>query len=112
MATDDAGTPKNRPGERPDVDAAYEAVVASDLPPTDFNISVLSLHTSALIHRGDAPDAGGTGSVDMPMARQTIDMLAILEEKSRGNLNGEEERLIHQVLFDLRMRFTKKASGG
>jgi len=45
------------------------------------------------------------------MARHTIDMLGILEEKTRGNLTGEEERLLHQVLMDLRLRFTTKARG-
>jgi hypothetical protein len=43
------------------------------------------------------------------MARHTIDTLAVLELKTRGNLSGQEERLLHQVLFDLRMRYTGKA---
>ena len=49
--------------------------------------------------------------MNLAMARHTIDMLCMLEEKTRGNLSGEEERLLHQVLFDLRMRFTRKAKG-
>jgi hypothetical protein len=47
--------------------------------------------------------------VDLGLARQTIDMLAVLEVKTRGNLSGEEERLLHDVLFDLRMRFARKS---
>lgn len=92
--------------EAPTPRDASEAAVA----PIDFNILVLSLNTSALIQLGEAKDAEGKLSVELPMARQTIDMLAILEEKTRGNLTGEEENLLHQVLFDLRMRYTRKAS--
>ena len=39
------------------------------------------------------------------MAKHSIDMLALLEEKTRGNLDGEEERILQQVLYDLRMRY-------
>ena len=77
--------------------------------PIDFNIVVLSLNTSALIHMGERADADGRTDVNLPMARHTIDMLCVLENKTRGNLTGEEERLLHQVLFDLRMRFAAKA---
>ncbi|MDH5674019.1 MAG: DUF1844 domain-containing protein [Myxococcales bacterium] len=89
--------------------AADEASEAQgDMPPIDFNIFVLSLNTSALIHLGDAPDAEGAMARNLPMARQTIDMLTILEEKTVGNLDGQEERLLSQVLFDLRMRYARK----
>jgi len=76
--------------------------------PLDFNLLVLSLNTSALIHLGE-PDEQGQTALNLPMARHTIDMLCVLEQKTRGNLTGAEERLLHQVLFDLRMRFAKKA---
>ena len=66
-------------------------------------------YIGALIQLGDAPDAEGGSGADLPMARQTIDMLALLEDKTRGNLTGEEERLLSQVLFDLRMRYTNRA---
>jgi hypothetical protein len=89
------------PGE----DDQDEAAMA----PLDFNVLVLSLNASALIHLGE-PDADGRrGSTNLPMARHTIDLLCVLDEKTRGNLTGEEERLLHQVLFDLRMRFAKSA---
>lgn len=84
---------------------------AEDAPiaPLDFNVFVLSLNASALIQLGERPDAGGHAALNLPMARHTIDMLCVLEEKTRGNLTGEEEHLLHQVLFDLRMRFAEKA---
>jgi len=77
--------------------------------PLDFNLLVMSLNTSALIQLGERPDAAGQVVHDLPMARHTIDMLCVLEEKTRGNLTGEEERLLHQVLFDLRLRFARRA---
>jgi hypothetical protein len=92
-------------------EAAFDATGAGALPPVDFNLFVLSLNTSVLIHLGEAPDADGRTRVDLAMARHNIDMLCMLEEKTRGNLSGEEERLLHQVLFDLRMRFSNKARG-
>jgi hypothetical protein len=80
--------------------------------PVDFKIFVLSLNASALIHLGEAPGPGSTGvSVSLPMARHTIDMLCMLEDKTRGNLTSEEAGLLHQVLFDLRMLYTRKARG-
>lgn len=91
-------------------DAAYRAAAPGDIPPVDFNLFVLSLNTSALLHLGEAPDAEGNTHRDLPMARHTIDLLGMLEEKTRGNLSGDEERLLHQVLFDLRMRFTRAAA--
>lgn len=80
------------------------------LPHVDFATFILSLSHSALMHLGDAPDPD-TGSVErnLPLARQTIDLIAMLEEKTKGNLVGEEERLIAQILFDLRMRFVEQS---
>jgi hypothetical protein len=92
-------------------DAAYRDAAPGDIPPVDFNLFVLSLNTSALLHLGEAVGADGKSQRDLPMARHTIDLLGMLEEKTRGNLSGDEERLLHQVLFDLRMRYTRNATG-
>jgi hypothetical protein len=96
-------------GESDPDEAAYRAAAPADIPPVDFNLFVLSLNNAALGHMGE--DASAASGVNLAMARHTIDMLCMLEEKTRGNLTGEEERLIHQVLFDLRMRFARKAKG-
>lgn len=79
-----------------------------DLPGVDFVTFVLSLSHSALMHLGDArnPAVGGIEK-SLPMARQTIDVIALLEDKTRGNLTGEEERVIGQALYDLRMRYVE-----
>ena len=84
-----------------------------DAPPSiDFNTFILSLSTSALMHLGKLPDAEDDETVNLAHAKQTIDCIALLEEKTRGNLTGEEERLISEVLYDLRLRFVaaKKAA--
>ena len=83
--------------------------------PIDFNTFVLSLSSSAAFHLGLAPHPEKDCTcLNMPMAKQTIDILEILQEKTKGNLTGEEERLLGEVLFNLRMAFveqSKKCSG-
>ena len=74
-------------------------------PSIDFNTFVLSLSTSALMHLGKLPGAPDDSTVNLAHAKQSIDCIALLEEKTRGNLTGEEERLITEVLYDLRLRF-------
>lgn len=79
-----------------------------NLPETDFVTFVLSLNQNALLHLGDAPDpATGAAERDLALARQTIDLLALLQDKTRNNLTGEEEQVLHQVLYDLRMRYVE-----
>jgi hypothetical protein len=80
-------------------------------PSIDFNTFILSLSTSALMHLGTLPGAEDDATVNLAHAKQSIDCIALLEEKTRGNLTGEEERLITEVLYDLRLRFVaaKKA---
>jgi len=81
---------------------------ADALPAIDFSTFVLSLSHSALVHLGDAPSPDGQpADRDLSLARQTIDLLAILQEKTRNNLTGEEERLLDQALYDLRLRFVE-----
>jgi hypothetical protein len=81
------------------------------LPPLDFTTFVLSLSTTVLASLGEigAPD-GSRAEKNLPLARQTIDLLVLLSDKTKGNLTGEEERLLNQVLLDLRMKFVQ-ASG-
>ena len=81
------------------------------LPPVEFTTFVLSLSHSALMHLGEAPDpeTGGVVQKNLLLARQTIDLIAMLEEKTKGNLTGDEERLLAQILFDLRMRYVEKS---
>ena len=77
------------------------------LPEMSFATLVLSLSTSALLHLGVPPEPGEEPppEINLPLARQTIDILEILRDKTRGNLDESESRLLEQVLHDLRMRF-------
>ena len=78
------------------------------LPGIDFSTFVVSLSHSALLHLGEAPHPEtDKPETNLLLARQTIDLLGVLEEKTKGNLSGDEERLLTQVLFDLRMRFVE-----
>ena len=88
--------------------SAPEGGESEELPAIDFATFILSLSHSVLVHLGDAPDpSGGPAQRDVTMAKQTIDLLAVLQEKTEGNLSGEEERLLDQVLYDLRMRYVE-----
>jgi len=83
---------------------------ADAFPHLDFATFILSLSHSALMHLGEAPHPEDNEvRVSLPLAKQTIDLLGLLEEKTKGNLTGEEERLITQILFDLRMRYVEKS---
>jgi uncharacterized protein DUF1844 len=80
------------------------------LPELDFAMFVISLTHSAWMHLGDAPNpADGQLEVNLSMARQTIDLLALLQEKTRSNLTGDEERVLGQALYDLRVRYVEVA---
>lgn len=80
------------------------------LPTIDFATFVLSLSHSALMHLGEAPDPETNAmATNLPLAKQNIDILGLLEEKTKGNLSGDEERLLAQVLFDLRMRYVERS---
>lgn len=80
------------------------------MPEIDFATFILSLSHSALVNLGEAPDPDTQKiAVSLPIAKQNIDLLGLLEEKTKGNLTGDEERLLAQVLFDLRMRYVEKS---
>jgi hypothetical protein len=82
----------------------------SDLSFTAF---VISLASSAAIHFGDLPDpeSGEVSAPNLEGAQQMIDILTLLEEKTRGNLTAEERQVLEQVLYELRMRFVQVSSG-
>ena len=78
------------------------------LPEIDFTSFIFSLSTSALIQLGEIEDPFTKTSVkNLPLAKQTIDLIGMVKEKTKGNLTPDEERLIEYVLYDLRMKFVK-----
>src|SRR6266850_6656082 len=72
-----------------------------------FAAFVLSLAHTAAVHFGDIPDpvSGHTAEANLPAAQQMIDILSLIESKTRGNLTAEERQLIDQILYELRLRF-------
>jgi hypothetical protein len=83
-------------------------------PALSFTAFVLSLASTAAIHFGDLPDpvSGETSELNLDGATQMIEILALLEEKTRGNLTAEERQILEQVLYELRMRFVEVSGAG
>jgi hypothetical protein len=81
-------------------------------PALTFVGFVLSLASTAAIHFGDLPDpaTGEPAEVDLERAAQMIEILALLDQKTRGNLTAEERQVLEQILYELRLRFVE-ASG-
>lgn len=76
------------------------------LPPLDFSTFVLSLASTAMVHLGQLPGPEGDAvHRDLPAAKQAIDMINMLEEKTRGNLDESEEKLLRSILYDLRVAY-------
>jgi hypothetical protein len=79
------------------------------LPEVSFPTFILSLNASALMHLGAIEDPEtGRPSKNLPMAKQTIDILSMLEEKTRGNLSKEEENMLKNILYDLRIAYVRE----
>ena len=79
-------------------------------PPASFPILVTSLATQALAELGQITDPSGKPRVRLDHARQAIDMLGMLEEKTQGNLTREESNMLRQVLHELRMAYVAVSS--
>ena len=80
------------------------------LPEMNFSTFVVSLNASALMHLGLMEDpTQGKKVKNLELGKQTIDILVMLEEKTRGNLSSEEEQLLRNILYDLRINFVKQS---
>ena len=107
-ASHEDAKPPAAPTSLADATQADPAAGAPDLLPFDFHTFILSLGSSALLHLGELehPEAGDARP-DLAMAKHTIDILAMLEEKTKGNLTPPEEKLMESLLFDLRLRYVE-----
>lgn len=79
-----------------------------------FAAFVLSLAHTAAVHFGDIPDpvSGESGEPNLAAAQQMIDILSLLEQKTRGNLTAEERQLLEQLLYELRLRYLEASGQG
>jgi hypothetical protein len=77
--------------------------------PIDFYTFILSIGSSVVVHLGEAPhpETGKPAEKNLPLAQQSIEILAMLQEKTRGNLAPEEARLLEQLLFDLKLGYVE-----
>ncbi len=82
------------------------------LPEISFSTFILSLNSSALVHLGlEADPSTGERVSNLPLAKQTIDILGMLAEKTSGNLSDEEQRLLTNIVYELRLMYVKQKKG-
>jgi len=97
---------KEEPGKK----APGRETEETPLPEVNFNSLIFSLSSSALINLGEIADPHtGQTEKDLPLAKHSIDTIAMLKDKTKGNLNPEEQRFVDTILADLRWRYVKKA---
>jgi len=101
-ARDSHGEAARRPG-------LSEETAEPQLPEVDFSNFVLSLAATAMVQLGMVPDpeTGDAVTPNLPIAQHTIDTLAMFREKTKGNLDAEEENLLDSMLYELRLRFVE-----
>jgi hypothetical protein len=97
-------SPQETAGEQPE--GAFTE--SGPLPEVNFNSLILSLSSSALLHLGEIADPQtGEKRTDIHMAKHSIDIIAMLKEKTEGNLTDEEHKFVESILTDLRWRYVK-----
>ncbi len=97
--------------EKPQTDEAGKHSRGSEAPLPEINFStfIFSLSTSALMHLGELPDPSTNAkATDLPLAKQTIDILGMLHRKTLGNLEEDEKNLLENLLTDLRLKYVSK----
>ena len=111
---------EDRPSERPEAAASSTERPTKAPPPVtephsteaegmNFASFLISLGTQAFMHLGDIPNPlTQQREKELPAAKQMIDLLGILQTKTQGNLSAEEERLLQQLLLDLRLRYVRE----
>jgi hypothetical protein len=105
--------PKTEAPERPEPsppprDTRNRESTHEEYPIVDFSTFFVSMSTSALVHMGLVKDPHtGQPAKNLPLAKQEIDILSMLEQKTKGNLSKEEKRLMDEALYDLRVRFVE-----
>ena len=105
-----------KPSEEEVEESKTEEAAAPEEEPTDFQLPkinfatfIFSLNSSVLVQLGLIEDpATGKKAKNLPLAKQTIDILGMLEEKTRGNLTKDEETMLKNILYDLRMIYVKE----
>ncbi len=111
-AEEPAASPKSEfTGGKEEATGERPSAGEQEFPPLNFVTFLLSLNNSVLIHLGELEEpVTGKKGTDLPLARQTIDIIDMLKEKTKGNLSTEEEKLLDDLLYNLRMLYVRKAN--
>ncbi len=103
---------KETPPEEPKETKQKTEATGQPLPEVNFSSLIFSLSSSALLHLGEIDDPQtGEKREDLPMAKHSIDIISMLKDKTRGNLDDEEQKFIDSILTDLRLRYVKSIKG-
>jgi hypothetical protein len=101
----EATTPKASPGAPTGMPRAGAGRGERELPPATFTTLVQSIVTQILFYLGELSGRGAEPSLNLDMAKHNIDMLGVIEQKTKGNLTEEEQRLLDSALYESRMRY-------
>jgi hypothetical protein len=105
--------PPPEPGPTPPPEPAAQPAAGASAEPVTFSTFILGLSTQALLHLGEIPNPVTRAlETDLESARQVIDILGILAEKTRNNLEPGEQSLLESALYDLRMRYVELRRAG
>ncbi len=89
--------------------AREDTLSGTQMPKIDFSTFIFSLNSSVLVQLGLLEEPGTSQKTkNLPLAKQTIDIMTMLEEKTRGNLTKDEENLLKSILYDLRILYVKE----
>jgi hypothetical protein len=97
------------PTEQPEAERTERKQTSGIPPAIDFAAILFTYVHTALIYLGEVKDPEGKESENLEGARQMIDILELMEQKTKGNLTKQEEQYLESALYDLRMRYMKKA---
>jgi len=98
-----------KPPEKEKAPESQSKESTAQLPEINFQTFIFSLNASALVQLGVIEDpAVGQKEKNLSLAKQTIDMLSMLQEKTAGNLTKDEEEMLRYILYDLRIRYVKE----
>jgi len=106
---DKRGDQDTASGPAPKASASDVKSEPPPMPKIDFATFIFSLNSSVLVNLGLIEEPGsGKKEKNLPLAKQTIDLLALMEEKTKGNLTADEDSLLKHVLYELRILYVKE----
>ncbi len=111
---DPEAPPEAEAPPQPEAPPEVVAPPVEELPPPDFHYLVVFLGTQALLCMGEQPDdtVGEKFEKNLPGAKHAIDLLGVIQEKTKGNLDDDESKLLESLLYDLRMRYVQATGPG